>query len=303
MKKKIFVSALIFMTAVYAFSQNFDAESYAKEYDEKEANKVVETEKIEFGYKVHVGSNPWVCSDGSKKGIVIDDYVNVRNAPGMNGKKIGQVGRGFPLKIYSFSGSGKMVNGLYDYWAKISSEQEVYINAYYITTLPFSFILDDDDWQFARCLCVDRVGKSSYFAVDDRSKLYDLITCDNARLNFFINDLLEKAENREPNINVQMTSDVGFLDEIDDPYIPHIAFVTVKSPSVKLAYDISIGSNIKDIKKAFGKEVYFDENKNFYQYEGGSVINEIVSKVYLFFHVDENNNLRELFVAQYCLDE
>ena len=30
MKKKIFVSALIFMTAVYAFSQNFDAESYAK---------------------------------------------------------------------------------------------------------------------------------------------------------------------------------------------------------------------------------------------------------------------------------
>ena len=86
MKKKIIVSALIFMTAVCAFPQTFDAKSYAEEYKRKEENKAVEIEKIQFGYKFHVGSNPWMCRDGSKKGIVIEDHVNVRNALGMHGR-------------------------------------------------------------------------------------------------------------------------------------------------------------------------------------------------------------------------
>ncbi|MCR5614249.1 SH3 domain-containing protein [Treponema sp.] len=306
--KKIILSIFLCVSTTTIFSQTFDAESYAKEYAEHETIKYVEAEKFEFGYKIHVGYNPWLCSDGSKKGIVIEDYVNIRNAPDINAKKIGQVNRGFPIKIYSFSGSGNFKNGVYDYWAKISSDEEVYINAFYVTTLPFAFhmykfVYEDGSEYYKDCLCIDGSGDRSYFVVNDEPKLYDLMTVENARLNFLINDLLEKAENREPDIKVQMTTDVGFTDECTDTYIPHIAFVSVKSQSVKLPYGIKIGTNIKEIQKILGPEETLNKQTNSYGYVGGSVINEMPSVVYIYFNLDENDNLKELFLAQYYLDE
>ena len=76
------------------------------------------------------------ANDMRYPGIVFSDNLNVRNAPGISGEVINTLPTLTPVAIYEASGSGKYKNGILDIWLKIS-EDEQWVNAYYVAMLPF----------------------------------------------------------------------------------------------------------------------------------------------------------------------
>ena len=73
----------------------------------------------------------------SKQGLVIDNGVQLRRCPGFDTEIVGKKDKNSIINIYSYSGSGKFVDGILDYWACISENENVWINAYWITELDF----------------------------------------------------------------------------------------------------------------------------------------------------------------------
>ena len=73
----------------------------------------------------------------SRQGLVIDNGVQLRKCPGLDTEIVGKKDKNSIINIYSYSGSGKFVDGILDYWACISENENVWINAYWITELDF----------------------------------------------------------------------------------------------------------------------------------------------------------------------
>ena len=73
----------------------------------------------------------------SRQGLVIDNGVQLRRCPGLDTEIVGKKDKNSIINIYSYSGSGKFVDGILDYWACISENENVWINAYWITELDF----------------------------------------------------------------------------------------------------------------------------------------------------------------------
>lgn len=69
-------------------------------------------------------------------GVVIDNNVRIRDKPSLNSKVVGKLNKGNQIKIFDYSGSGKFDNGVLDYWACISEDKKVWINAWWITETP-----------------------------------------------------------------------------------------------------------------------------------------------------------------------
>lgn len=70
------------------------------------------------------------------EGIVIDDNVRTRNKPSLNSQIVGKLNKGNQIKIFGYSGSGKFNDGVLDYWACISEDEKLWVNAWWITETP-----------------------------------------------------------------------------------------------------------------------------------------------------------------------
>ena len=73
----------------------------------------------------------------NRQGLVIDNGVRLRSGPSLDTEIVGKKDKNSVITIYSYSGSGMFKNGILDYWACISENENVWINAYWITELDF----------------------------------------------------------------------------------------------------------------------------------------------------------------------
>lgn len=77
------------------------------------------------------------------KGFVYTDVIKVRDAPSMESNKVGNLYFGDVFYVYKIEGSGRLIDGVYDKWCKISKDSEQWVNYYYISTFPFKVIYED----------------------------------------------------------------------------------------------------------------------------------------------------------------
>jgi hypothetical protein len=75
----------------------------------------------------------------AEEGIVIDNNVRIREKANLHSEIVGTAKRGDFITIYSYEGSGQFADGILDLWARISEKSDRWINAYWITLLPFTY--------------------------------------------------------------------------------------------------------------------------------------------------------------------
>lgn len=70
--------------------------------------------------------------------FVFTENLRIRNSPSSNGAVVGSISMK-KVEIYDKQGTQKMINGVWDYWYKISEQNNQWINAYYVATFPILF--------------------------------------------------------------------------------------------------------------------------------------------------------------------
>ena len=104
-----------------------------KRYAEQEILRRQEKEEIDRASAEH-----WAMLARQFYGAInVFDNVNIRNNPSLAGRVVRQSAFGDYFNIFEKKGSGKIENGVLDFWYKISDDNEEWINALYLREFPF----------------------------------------------------------------------------------------------------------------------------------------------------------------------
>lgn len=72
------------------------------------------------------------------RAITFSDYLVIRDKPSIeDGEIVTTINSLTPLVIYDAAGTAEYIDGVFDFWYKISENQDKWVNAYYVTPLPF----------------------------------------------------------------------------------------------------------------------------------------------------------------------
>ena len=75
--------------------------------------------------------------------FVNTDSLKVRDAPNMQGNKVGSLEFGSVVEVFETQGSGEYKDGIQDKWCRISNESEQWANYFYLSKLPAKLEYED----------------------------------------------------------------------------------------------------------------------------------------------------------------
>ena len=222
----------------------------------------------------------------NRQGLVIDNGVRLRSGPGLDTEIVGKKDKNSVINIYSYSGSGIFKNGILDYWACISENGKVWINAYWITELDFQvkylhpsdgdvyltlFSYDQSDDSF-KCVYQKEFGNRKEIKIK-RTDSYSY-TLEYARINMLIkrtDSIISEYE--EHNFEI---------------YFNHVEF-EIDTTYFELLYGIKVGMKKNELFKIIGNDLYVD-------YEGRyrCSVNYHDNGIDMFFLFDEDDCINKI---------
>lgn len=148
MKREIFAAAVAVMALCSCKEKKAEAQA---EVPVEVAKEVVEETLPEKKEEVFLYGRPETLTERKEykteaegvflKTFVNDDNVNLRSAPGVNGKKLAKTGIGRSLFVMGFSDKREKIDGYDGYWVSVSNSPSIYD---YNTRWIFSKYIDID---------------------------------------------------------------------------------------------------------------------------------------------------------------
>ena len=244
----------------------------------------------------------------AEKGICLDDNVRVRSKPTLTDSSVvGKLNKNEIFEIYGYEGSGEYNDGFLDFWVSISSDNNKWVNAYWISTLPLTFNeVDYEGFEYNWKLTdydksqdkyeLEEMPSSRTIKID---KKYLGFTLNDARRSFLLNciekwpcikSIIPKADPEtdydKKRINLGQNSFAVFLQY--DQYV-FLSSFEINEPSVKILYGIHVGME-KELLESILGSLKKDSNGNFYY------SNELVgSEKYLYFKFENDRISKIMF--------
>ena len=114
-------------------SRNINSIFYPEYY---EITLYIENDKIK--YSCYLIGSPYLIIDGYifNKGIIIEENVNIRTKPGLDGEIFCKINKGYLAKIIAINNNYENVARMIDYWLEINIEEKNYwVFGYYVDFL------------------------------------------------------------------------------------------------------------------------------------------------------------------------
>ena len=213
-------------------------------------------------------------------GIVIDNNVRIRRNPSLKGQIAGTMNKGNQIKIYGYSGSGKINNEVLDYWACISEDAQLWINAWWITETPQLKVFYND-----------REITNNEFGIARLNQVY-------ATFQNFLNIgvTLNEFHGIVPKASFDETKCTESIDDAkwynyDDIIIftfqGAVCGIDIKNPAIKLLGGIHLGMDFSEFDRIF--ELGLSQNTDFHEAPDSLQLEtEMGERFYIFF---ENNKI------------
>ncbi len=187
------------------------------------------------------------------KAIVTDDNVRIRSGASLKAQVVSKKNHNDKITVYSYSGSGKVVDGVLDYWACISEDTKQWINAFWISELPLEDIYMNGD--------NDNINHSEYgFNHELLNEFY-------ATFHNFLPLDLTYSEDRyfSPNFEYDKTKLIEIrsggnaeLYDYDGIILKHLTIfdsplctITVLNPEITFFCGVHVGMTIEEFCKIF----------------------------------------------------
>jgi hypothetical protein len=101
-----------------------------------------------------------------EKGIIFTENLRIRNNPSLNADII-NTRSCCAVTIYDKSGTKEFKNGIFDYWYKISENENQWVNAFYVAIFPIFFNFDVTvNGKDYKILNMDNSGIMDYYILD-----------------------------------------------------------------------------------------------------------------------------------------
>jgi len=235
----------------------------------------------------------------SEEGIVTDNNVRIREKPNLNSKIVGHLNRCDSITIYHYEGTGFFCDGVLDLWACISENNDKWINAYWITVLPFDY------YDESECDTSSRITPRTISAYDKSKNSFEVtiwnlekrdieeciyvpareltFTQGQARSNFFIQKIMlssdlqriDAEENRSLSDDktkayyllngVRIREQVFTADEWN--WSAYVDDVSIGNDEIKCIFGIHTGMQKSEILNFFGRPYSEDKNTVVYGFE------------------------------------
>lgn len=226
-----------------------------------------------------------------KTGIVYSNNVRVRNQPTTNATIISTRQKNNLVTIYEVSGSGLMLNGVWDYWFKISEKDNLWINAYWVFTIPFTFV----------STAIDEGGEYKYYTdvediVDDKVSVLSvyMLWGDIQKRKLLISDFdYSESESRgaflvtnilqSPNLQkICITENRSINDKKTEEYFkingviiqnnlyydinnPVLRMIQIENNSTTIYFGIKNGMSVWELKSIIGKPTKQENDQLVYE--------------------------------------
>ena len=220
------------------------------------------------------------------KGIIVGDNVRIRKAPSSNSEIIEKKNLKEIITIYEYSGSGKIINGTWDYWAKIGESK--WVNASWIFEEPFYFEYNYDGYVTVEVSKLSNIQEnvhikypSTYPVIENDIPMDNVLINENELLRgtylvskfhvIYLNKESEisKIKNQKNKTNDSSEDKIiyennGFrITEYQFPV--HIGKVEITNPNFILYYGIKIGMSKNELLEILGRPE--DSNDKYIKYK------------------------------------
>ncbi len=206
------------------------------------------------------------------KGIIIGDNVRIRNAPSLNSEVAGKLNTKDIITIYDYSGSGKVINGTWDYWANIGENK--WVNASWLYEEPFYFEYNYDGYVPVEVsnLSNEKVHVKyllSYPVIENDISFKTIVINENEPLRgtylaakfdeIYFNKNSEISKIYDKQYKTKEISESEFIYEnngirlTEYQYPVHIGKVEITNPNFILYYGIKIGMSKNELIKILGR--------------------------------------------------
>jgi hypothetical protein len=235
----------------------------------------------------------------SEEGIVTDNNVRIRENPNLNGKIVGHLNRCDFVTIYHYEGTGYFCDEVLDLWACISENNDKWINAYWITVLPFDY------YDESECDTSSRITPRTISAYNKAKNNFEVIiwnlekkdiekyinvpageltfTQGQARSNFFIQKIMLSSDlqkiDTEGNRSLSddkteayyLLNGVRIREQVfranEWNWSAYVDDVSIENDEIKCIFGIHTGMQKSEILGFFGKPYSEDKNTVIYGFE------------------------------------